>query len=183
MNIRLNHIWIILWVVVFVLGTKMNTTDILANKGIYIIENEYYRFFTGLLAHANVVHLLANIVALYFIVDFLYGQVNSLKILAFSVFVGALSNFIFSMIYRDSVSVGGSPIIFAMLGLLIALQLQCKDVARFTLESLQGKWIVGYALLSNIPFFSGNSSTLLIHGISLILAFLIASIGLKLNFL
>ena len=88
---------------------------------------------------------------------------------------------IFSMIYRESVSVGGSPIIFAMLGLLIAFQLQNKDVTRFTLETLQGKWIVGYAVLSNIPFFSGNISALLLHGISLLLAFLIGNIGLKLN--
>ncbi len=177
MSFRLNHIWIVLWVVIFVLGTRMNTTDILANKGINVIENEYYRFFTGLLAHANIVHLIANVVALYFIVDFLFGQVKSLNLLAFSVVVGILSNFIFSMIYRDSVSVGGSPIIFAMLGLLIALQLQNRDVVRFPLESLQGKWIVGYTVLSNIPFFSGNISTLLLHGISLIIAFLIASVG------
>ncbi len=183
MNFRLNHIWIILWVVIFVLGTKMNTTDILANKGINIIEKEYYRFFTGLLTHVNIVHLVANIVALYFTVDFLYGQVNTFKLLAFSVLAGTMSNYIFSMIYRDSVSVGGSPIIFAMIGLLIALQLQNKDVVRFTLETLQGKWIVGYVILSNIPFFSGNVSTLVVHGISLILAFLISSIGLKLNFI
>ena len=179
MNLKLNYIWIILWCVIFVLGIKFNVSDVLANKGIYVIENQYYRFFTGLLVHANIVHLVANMVVLYFIVDFLDGQINSLKLFVFSIVVGTLSNFIFSMIYQESVSVGGSPIIFAMLGLLIALQLQSKEVVRFTLESLQGKWIVGYAILSNIPFISGNSSTLLIHGISLILAFLISSVSLK----
>lgn len=181
MNIRLNHIWIILWLIVFVLGTKMCTTNVLGNKGINTIGHEYYRFFTGLLVHVNVIHLVANIIALYFVVNFLFGQVSSLKLLVFSTVVGMFSNIIFSMIYRESVSVGGSPIIFAMLGLLIAFQLQNKDVTRFTLETLQGKWIVGYAVLSNIPFFSGNISALLLHGISLLLAFLIGNIGLKLN--
>lgn len=181
MHLKLNHIWLIVWIVVFAFGTRVNITDILANKGINIIENEYYRFFTGLFAHVNVLHLVANAVALFFVVDFLYGQVDSLKLLAFSAVVGIVSNLLFSMIYRNSVSVGGSPVIFAMIGLLIALQLQRKDVARFTLDILQGKWIVAYAILSNIPFFSGNLSTLLLHGISLILAFIIASLGIKFN--
>ena len=181
MNFRLNHIWLILWIVVFVLSSRINITEILANKGINIIENEYYRFFTGLFVHVNVLHLVANVVTLYFVVDFLYGQVDSMKLLVFSAMVGIISNFIFSMIYRDSVSVGGSPIIFAMIGVLIALQLHSKDVARFTLDTLQGKWIVAYAILSNIPFFSGNISTLVIHGISLILSFIITSFGIKFN--
>lgn len=181
MKLRLNHIWLIVWIVIFVFGTKMNATDILANKGINIIGNEYYRFFTGLFAHVNVLHLVANVVALYFVVDFLYGKVDSLKLLVFSVVVGTVSNYIFSIIYRDSVSVGGSPIIFAMIGLLIALQLPGKDVARFTLDTLQGKWIMAYAILSNVPFFSGNLSALLMHGVSLSLAFLIASVGIRFN--
>ena len=181
MNFRLNHIWLILWIVVFVLSTRMNITEILANKGVNIIENEYYRFFTGMFVHTNMVHLVANVIALYFIVDYLCGKVNSLKLLVFSVLIGTVSNFIFSMIYRDSVSVGGSPIIFAMLGLIITLQLHSKDVARFTLDTLQGKWILVYVILSNIPFFSRNISTLVIHGISLILSFIITSFGIKFN--
>lgn len=179
MNFRLNHIWLILWIVVFVLSSRINITEILANKGINIIENEYYRFFTGLFVHVNVLHLVANVVTLYFVVDFLYGQVDSMKLLVFSAMVGIISNFIFSMIYRDSVSVGGSPIIFAMLGLIIALQLQSIDVDRITLDTFQGKWILVYVILSNIPFFSRNISTLVIHGISLIISFIIVSFGIK----
>lgn len=181
MSVKLNHIWIVVWILIFLVGMKFNCTELLGNMGINTIHNEYYRFFTGLLVHANVVHLVANIVVLCFIVDFLYGQVSSFKLLAFSALIGIVSNILFSVIYRDSVSVGGSPIIFAMLGLLVAFQLHNKEVARFTVETLQGKWIVGYVILSNIPFFSGDISTLLIHGISLMVAFLIGCMSVRLK--
>ena len=68
-----------------------------------------------------------------------------------------------------------------MLGLIIALQLQSIDVDRITLDTFQGKWILAYVILSNIPFFSRNISTLVIHGISLIISFIIASFGIKFN--
>lgn len=177
MSIKLNHIWIVVWILIFLVGMKINCTELLGNKGINTIQNEYYRFFTGLLVHVNFIHLIANSITLYLVVNFLYGQVSSIKILIFSFIVGILSNIFFSMIYRDSVSVGGSPIIFALLGLLIALQVKNKDLVIFSLDSLQGKWIVGYAILSNIPFFSGNISTLVIHVISFVIALILGYIG------
>lgn len=183
MSVKLNHIWIIVWIFIFLLGLKINFTDVLGNKGINIIQNEYYRFFTGLLLHVNIIHLLANVITIYFVVAFLFGQVNSLKLLLFSTVVGVFSNFLFSMIYRDSLSVGGSPIIFAMLGLLLVLQLLNKDIARFSLETLQAKWIIGYAILSNIPFFSGNISTFVLHIISFMIAVIFGFIGISLKLL
>lgn len=181
MNIKINHIWIFIWTLTFIIGLRINCIDTLGNKGINIIQNEYYRFFSGLLVHGNLIHLIVNIITLYFSVNYLYEQqIDQIKLLVFSIIVGIGSNIIFSMIYRNSTSVGGSPIIFAMFGLILALQIMNKNVERFTLETLQTRWLLGYAILGNIPFFSKNISAFVIHFTAFMMAFVLGCIGIKL---
>ena len=45
MTIKINHIWIFIWILTFIIGLRINCIDTLGNKGINIIQNEYYRFF------------------------------------------------------------------------------------------------------------------------------------------
>ena len=49
------HFWSVLWLVFFFLGMKTNLTEILGNKGLHVISNQYYRFF-----HHQFVYLLFN---------------------------------------------------------------------------------------------------------------------------
>lgn len=59
--------------------------------------------------------------------------------------------------------IGGSPVVFALIGFILISQLMRKSLPRFQLGTWYGNWIVGYAVLGNLPFFSGNASTLIIH--------------------
>ena len=183
MAFRMNHIWIFVWILVFLIGLKVDCTELLGNKGINTIQNEYYRFFSGLLVHVNWFHLLINIISLYFIVNFLDGQIEPIKLLVFSVVVGTVTCVIFSMIYRECICIGGSPIVFAMLGLMLILQITNKRVERFTLDSFETRWLFGYAILGNIPVFSKNISTFVIHFISFAIALVLGYIGIKLKIL
>lgn len=180
---KVGHIWILLWAVVFIIGFKVNCTEMLGNKGLNVVQGQYYRFFTGLLVHVNLFHLMINAISVYYAVDFLKGQVDTIKLLIFSAVAGTIANMIFSMIYRESTSVGGSPVVFAMLGLLLILQLLDKNVERFVLDSFQTRWLLGVAILGNIPVFSKNISTLVIHFISFAIAVVLGYIGVTLKIL
>lgn len=183
MKNKCSGIWIIVWSVMFVLGLMTNCRELLCNKGFQLINGEYYRVFTGLLIHINWFHLLANIVAMYYICVFLHQQVNSIKMFVFSVLAGVITYFIFSAIYVTNYSIGGSPAVFALIALMCVLQLQRKDLPRFRLGTRYGNWILGYAILGNLPWFSKDASTLIIHSIAFGVAFVLGTLVVKLRIL
>lgn len=99
----------------------------------------------------------------------------------FSLVSGEIANVIFSFIYPDSQSIGGSPVVFSLIALILVFQLLKKDAPEFKLKTTCGQWIVGYAILGNIPIFSGNISTLVVHAIAFFAAFILGTAGCKMN--
>ncbi|MCD7994082.1 MAG: hypothetical protein LUK37_20750 [Clostridia bacterium] len=63
----------------------------------------------------NFFHLSINAVALYWVLYFLDGKINGIKLMIFSMVAGSLTNVIFSMLYPNSQSVGGSPVVFSFI--------------------------------------------------------------------
>jgi len=178
---EMRYVWMATWLGFYLLGFKMNCVEALGNKGIHVIGNEYYRFFTGLLLHVNLFHLLINMVALYWVGDFLKGQVGELKLLCFSAVAALLANVVFSFLYPECSSIGGSPVVFSLIGLIFILQLMRKDLPRLQLHSVHGSWIIGVAVLGNIPVFSKNISTLVIHMLALAAAMAMGFVGIKIG--
>lgn len=177
---KVRNLWMILWGIIYILGFKLDCFELLGNKGIHIIKGQYYRFFTGLLVHVNIFHLLINIIVLYWVYYFIDKQVSEVVLILLPLASSILTCIVFSIIYPDSQSIGGSPVIFSLLGIILALQLFHKDLPRFQPNSAYGYWILGYAVLGNIPFFSGNISILIIHALSFIISFIISMISIKL---
>lgn len=166
----LSYLVIPIWLIGYLLCQKYNFMDGYANLGMNRIGNEYYRFGTALLLHSNLFHFLANAAGLYFVGRYLEPQIDSLKLLLFSVLIGIVTNALFSCINRNAVSVGGSPIIFALIGLIVALQITHADAFEFKLGTWCGNWILCYAVFANIPLFSSSfTSTLFVHGIPTLL--------------
>lgn len=184
MKFRCGTTWAILWIAAFLIVGIADCKGLLCNKGLKIMNGEYYRVFTGLLLHVNWFHLLFNVVSVYFVCEYLekIAGLSFLKLLVFSALVGTVANFIFSAIYTESTSVGGSPVVFALIGLICVLQICCRDLPRFQLGTWYGNWTLAAAILGNIPIFSGNISTLVVHGISFLIAVVLGLIatGLKL---
>lgn len=176
-------LWIPMWIIVFIVGINTDCVELLSNKGIHLIGNEYYRFFTGLLLHVNLFHLAVNVISVYCIGSFLIGQISAVKTVVFSAIVGVCESILFSVVYPDSISIGGSPIVFSLIGLMCVLQLLRKDLPRFRMGTWRSNWIVGYAILGNMPVFSGNSSTLICHLLAMTVALILGYIGLKLKLL
>lgn len=68
-----------------------------------------------------------------------------------------------------------------MLGLDLTLQIMKKDIERLRPNTVETSWMLGYAILGNIPLFSGNISTLVIHLLAFGIAFLLGCIVVKLK--
>lgn len=56
--------WIVVWV--FVVSND-SILPALCGKGIKHIGNQYYRLFTAGLVHTNIVHMIANVCAMFWI--------------------------------------------------------------------------------------------------------------------
>lgn len=41
MTFRKNHIWILIWGIVYLIGSQIDCTELLGNKGIHVIDGEY----------------------------------------------------------------------------------------------------------------------------------------------
>lgn len=173
---------IVIWFVIWLLVQKSDLMEQFTGKGMNLIGNQYYRFGTALFLHKDLFHVVANAVALYWVGVYLEPQSSSARLCVFALFMGALSQFFFGVIYRESTSFGGSPIVFALIGLIIAWNVMKAGNTRFQLGTWYGNWILGYAVLSNLPFFGNGLSALVIHSISLVLGALFGGIAIGLRF-
>lgn len=178
------YLMIIIWGIIYVLNLKFNVADRLMNVGIFKIGNEFYRLGTALLVHQKFLHVFANALALFFIGRYLEPQIASWKLLLFSVVIGMITNGIFSCIYRNAVSVGGSPINFALIGMILALHITHTDCLEFKLGTWYGNWIMFYVVFANVPLFSTSFlSTILIHSVAAVMGILLGCVCIALKLL
>jgi rhomboid protease GluP len=93
--------------------------DLLAVFGMkvnqYILQGEYWRFFTPVLLHGSILHIAFNMYALYIIGPSLerrFGHARFLLLYLLSAFAGNVASFIFS----SAPSLGSSTAIFGLIG-------------------------------------------------------------------
>lgn len=89
-----------------------------ANYYLYVKNGEYYRIFTSMFVHANILHLVSNMYALYVvgpIIEKYYGRGKFLLIYLGSGIIGSL----FSVVLTNYASVGASGAIFGLFGALL----------------------------------------------------------------
>lgn len=117
-------------VILFILCTF--TGDLLYNKGAFsvmdLIQNrEWYRVFTSMFLHADIEHLVSNMLVLYYIGNAVEKQVGHLPY-AVIYFLSGISGAVFSMGYELIThtyvsSVGASGAVFGIEGALLILVL------------------------------------------------------------
>ena len=84
----------------------------------YILQGEWWRFFTPMIVHIGFIHLLMNTFSLYLIgaeVERIYGNTRFLLIYIFAGFAGTLGSFIMT----PNLSAGASGAIFGCFGALL----------------------------------------------------------------
>lgn len=171
------------WLAVWLIGRKIDLMEPFAGKGLNLIGHGYHRYGTALLLHKDLLHVAANALALYWVGVYLEPQISPGKLCVFALLAGVIAQLIFSMIYRNSTSFDGSPIVFTLIGLSAVWTMMKAGSTRFQLGTRYGNWILGYAVLSNLPILGNDLSLLVIHGISLICGMLLGGAGIGLHLL
>ena len=109
---------ILLYIIPLVLGSYDYVVTKFGVNSTLIKSGEYYRLFTGIFMHANILHLFFNCYALYVIgaqVESYLGKTKYILIYLYSGIVGAL----FSCLFTKGLSIGASGAIFGLMGALL----------------------------------------------------------------
>ena len=157
--------WIIVWILVV---TNKNTLGIVCGKGIRQVGNQYYRFFTAGLTHTHILHMLANVCAMFWI-GYLYEQrLGSVRFFLIAIFCAIASQVIFLGIYSDATeNFGGSGYNFALCGFGLTMQFLAPDFPRITYGTWSGNWLIYSLIIGNIPILSFmNGTTVIFHAIA-----------------
>ena len=114
------YILIVLNLMVFLYGVLHGNDELInmfGNNYELVQNGEFYRLFTCMFVHADILHILFNIIALYSIgpvVERYYGKSKFLLIYLVSGLLGSIFSGVFMT--ADSISIGASGAIFGLLG-------------------------------------------------------------------
>ena len=144
------------WLVIQLVGGLFNQDlDILlrfgAMFGPLIATGEYWRFFTAMFLHANIVHLLFNCFALFIfgrLVEGVYGNVRFTVIYLLAGLAGGALSYMFN---KTAIGVGASGAIFGILGALAAYFIVHRD----TLGEMGRRNLTGIATIAAINLVIG----------------------------
>ncbi len=109
---------------IFALGLLFNMQDALinlfANYGPLVTENgQYYRLFTSMFLHANILHIALNMYALYILGAQAEGFFGKFKFLIIYILSGISGSMLSILLNQGAVSVGASGAIFGIMGALL----------------------------------------------------------------
>ena len=161
-------VWIVVWILVL---TNKNIIQVFCGKGISNIGKEYYRLFSAGLTHKSIIHLIANVCAMFWIGYLYEDYIGSIKFLLIGLFCNIAAQALFMFVYRDvTESIGGSGYNFALCGFGLTMQLFEPDFPKITLGTWSGNWIVVSLIGGNIPGLSFmNITTVLFHMFAFVL--------------
>jgi len=109
---------IIINVIAYFLSNMFGLVDAFAVNRDMIVHGEFYRLFTGMFLHANLIHLLFNCYAIYIIGMQLESFLGKVKYILVYLMSGIAGNCL-SIFMSSGYSVGASGAIFGLLGSLV----------------------------------------------------------------
>ncbi|WP_102274568.1 rhomboid family protein [Cytobacillus massiliigabonensis] len=119
------YVFMMIQVAVFLflesVGSSTDTSTLIkygAKFNPLILEGEWWRFFTPIILHIGILHLLMNTVSLYYlgtVIERIFGKSRFLLIYLIAGFGGSIASFIFS----PSLSAGASGAIYGLFGALL----------------------------------------------------------------
>ena len=122
-NPIITYVFIAINVLVFVFGIFTNTHEYIintfANYAPYIKDGEYYRLFTSMFVHANLLHILFNMYALYLLGKEAESFFGKWKFLAIYILSGLSGSLLSILLNPVTPSVGASGALFGILGALL----------------------------------------------------------------
>ena len=130
----------------------------------YISQGEYWRIFTAMFLHANILHIGLNMLSLFFIgraVEQLFGTWRYLLIYLLSGIAGGLTYYFSSPASMDP-SIGASGAIFGVFGALGIFYIVNRRALGSYGSAVIGQWV--FWLVLNLAFgFYGNNINIIDH--------------------
>lgn len=93
--------------------------DFGANNGALVRIGEYYRLVTSMFLHANPIHLIFNMIALYQLGKFIEDKYGGLKFLGIFILSGIGGSLLSAAINPNVISIGASGAIFGLIGAML----------------------------------------------------------------
>lgn len=195
MNKVLGYLWIPIWLSLFIIYLIKGDTIILGSIGFNNLEgHSFLRLFSGIFFHKNLLHLLVNVLAYFWIAHYLLKFVSGFKIFIFALVVAIIQESILSLICPELENgFGGSSITFALIGLILTFQIIKKGIVPIdifhtyknnrdlvvNMSLIERNWIVLYAILTNIPIVMVGPITILTHILALAIGLILGMIGIN----
>lgn len=162
-------VWILALMAVFYWqGEDATLVDRAASSSVGIFgRNEWWRPFTALFLHADVPHLVGNLVGGTIFATLVSKAVGPLRAWAMILICGTLGNFLTARInYPDAfLSIGASTAVFAALGILSGLGISetMRERARLPWARITAPVLAGIVLLSWLGSGNGSNTDVMGH--------------------
>jgi len=162
-NSRLTPMWVIIFVnILFYIGTSIasKSPNLLMSVAQQFgassdtLASQPWTLVTAMFIHAGIMHILFNMVTLYFYSIYLLQIIGDVKYLLVYFIGGIVGNLVFILLAPNSIGVGASGAIFALGGVLAVMRPRVK-VMLFPIPIPMDLWIaiiVGFVVVS----FVGN---------------------------
>ena len=111
-------------------------------------QGEWWRLLTCGYLHLGVIHLAANLLALWYIGDVMEHRLGKIKFLFVYHFAMMISTALWIVIFRNSTMVGASTGIFSLIGIYFIWMKMPKGRAR--------NYLIGYAIGANVIWYKST---------------------------
>lgn len=119
-------------------------------------RSEWYRLFTGSFFHADILHLLGNVFAMYFVGAILENKIGSYYFLLIYLIVDIAESFVWSKVFTSAKSgCGASAGIYALIACILILYLQNPNLFNLDFGTCALNYLVWYFFLGNFIGLSG----------------------------
>ncbi|MEO4052777.1 rhomboid family intramembrane serine protease [Solibacillus sp. CAU 1738] len=124
-------------------------------------NTEWYRLVTSSFFHMNLLHMMANLFAIYFVGSFLEDKLGSGLFLLIYMVGNLLVSLLFSTFSSFTDGTGASPGIFALVGCILYLYIQTPELVDLKFGTWQTNYIILYSTLGNLIGLGGAISHVL----------------------
>ena len=163
----LTTVFIIIMIAIFIvnlfISSQCNRFWVAVSGGGYLTEHlqvakdaiyengQFYRLITYGFLQTSIIHLLANIIALWYIGGLFEESIGRLKfVLVFAVGL-IIPGILLLVIYPNAHIYGASPAIFAFIGILVNWAFRRKELWQYLRRQKGYRFVAGYFVLGNIP--------------------------------
>lgn len=112
-------------------------------------KNEWYRLFTGAFFHFNILHLLSNTFAIYFVGVILENKIGSFYFLLIYSMGNIAEGLVWGKFTSTTECCGASPGIYSLIACILILHLHNPDLLNLSLGTWSLNYILCFFFLSN----------------------------------